>query len=354
MGVSLPAGPAWLRSPLLLQRFALASVVVNVLIVVTGGAVRLTGSGLGCPTWPSCTDDSLVPTKKYAGHGIIEFTNRQLTWVVSVVVLATLIIAIKQRTERALAVVLAATIPAQAVLGGISVLTHLNPWVVAAHFLLSSVIIAIAFTLWWRVTGLAGSSRDLPTRSAPRSFLARCSLARSSSQPPLRSGSDQPAEPASSALRLAGWAMTAVTAAVLAVGTVVTGSGPHAGDKGATHRIHFAPASVAQLHADLVMLLIGVTVGFVVLARAAGAGREVERAGWWLLAIELAQGLIGFVQYFTHVPAVLVGIHMFGACLVWLAALTVIARLGAGPFRCVAAANSTGSAAPAPASIAAR
>lgn len=293
MGVTRPV---WLDRRQLLVRLALASIMVNVLIVVTGGAVRLTGSGLGCPTWPSCTDDSLVPTKQYAVHGIIEFTNRQLTWLVSVIVLATLVIALIQRRERALAVLLAATIPAQAVLGGISVLTHLNPWVVAAHFLLSSVIIAIAFTLWWRV-------KPQPTRSM-----------------------------GGPGLTAASWVMLVLTAAVLAVGTVVTGSGPHAGDKGATHRIHFTPSSVAQLHADLVMLLIGVTIGFVALARAAGASDRVQRLGWLLLGVELAQGLIGFVQYFTHVPAVLVGIHMFGACLVWLAALAVPASLGRGPF----------------------
>ena len=108
---------------------------------------------------------------------------------------------------------------------------------------------------------------------------------------------------------------------------MVTGGGPHAGDKGATHRIHFSPSSVAQLHADLVMLLIGVTVGFVLLARAAGADAGTRRAGHRLLAVELGQGLIGFVQYFTHVPALLVGVHMLGACLVWLAALVIPARL---------------------------
>ena len=114
---------------------------------------------------------------------------------------------------------------------------------------------------------------------------------------------------------------------MLAVGTVVTGSGPHAGDdQGATHRIGFDPAAVSQLHADLVMLLIGISLGFAVLARAAGASARLRRAGWLLVAVELAQGLIGFVQYFTHVPAVLVGFHMLGACLVWLAALH-----GAGP-----------------------
>ena len=272
-----------------LRRLALAAVLVNVLIVVTGGAVRLTGSGLGCPTWPSCTDSSLTPTHAYAIHGIIEFTNRQLTFLVSLVVLATLVAAVLGRRQIRLAVLLAASIPAQAVLGGITVLTKLNPWFVAAHFLLSIAIIAVAFLLWWRV-------REQPVRAGHR-----CAIDR--------------------ALRLAGWPMLAVTAAVLAVGTVVTGSGPHAGDKGATHRIQLSPSSVAQLHADLVMLLIGVTVGFVLLARAAGADAGTRRAGHRLLAVELGQGLIGFVQYFTHVPALLVGVHMLGACLVWLAAL---------------------------------
>jgi cytochrome c oxidase assembly protein subunit 15 len=120
--------------------------------------------------------------------------------------------------------------------------------------------------------------------------------------------------------------IVALTAAVLAVGTVVTGSGPHAGDKGATHRIGFDPAAVSQLHADLVMLLIGLSVGLAVLAQAAGAPSRLRRAVWLLVVVELAQGLIGFVQYFTHVPAVLVGLHMLGACLVWLAVLTVLAR----------------------------
>ncbi|HJQ03300.1 MAG TPA: COX15/CtaA family protein [Jatrophihabitans sp.] len=282
------------RQPIVLSRLALASVVVNVLIVVTGGAVRLTGSGLGCPTWPSCTDSSLTPTRAYAVHGIIEFTNRQLTFLVSLVVLATLVAAVLARRQLRLAVLLATSIPAQAVLGGITVLTKLNPWFVAAHFLLSMAIIAVAFLLWWRV-------RELPPGTA------------------------------TTPLRATGWSLLTLTAAVLAVGTVVTGSGPHSGastDSGATHRIQFSPSSVAQLHADLVMLLIGLTIGFVLLARLAGADSATRRAGRRLLAVELGQAVIGFVQYFTHVPALLVGVHMLGACLVWLAALTVLARLG--------------------------
>ncbi len=300
----LPALLRWLRDPAMLRRAALAAVIVNVLLVVTGGAVRLTSSGLGCPTWPKCTADSLTPTSEYAAHGKIEFTNRLLITWISVVVLVVLLLAILARRQVKLAVLLVLTVPAQAVLGGISVLTKLNPWVVASHFLLSIAIIAIAFVLWWRV-------RQQPA--------------------------GQPAM--APALRAAGWLLLVLTAAVLAVGTVVTGSGPHAGDKGATHRIHFAPASVAQLHADLVMLLIGVTVGFAVLARAAGASQRVQQASWWLLGIELAQGLIGFVQYFTGVPAVLVGFHMFGACLVWLACLTVLATVAGRPAGAEAAAS---------------
>ena len=299
--------PAWTRAASTLRRLALASVIANVVIVVTGGAVRLTGSGLGCPTWPSCTDRSLTPTRQYAVHGLIEFTNRQLTFVLVLIVLATLVAALLRHSERGLAVLLAASIPAQAVLGGITVLTKLNPWTVAAHFLLSICIIAVAFLLWWRVRAPVVGRAD--RRSA--------------------AGVGQRSAFAGRALAGTGWLLLGLTGAVLVVGTVVTGSGPHAGDKGATHRIHLAPSSVTQLHADLVMLLIGVTAGLVLLA---GAG-PVRRAAGWLLGIELAQGGIGYLQYFTHVPPLLVGLHMLGACLVWLAALTVLGTLEVRPFR---------------------
>lgn len=300
----------WLRRPIVLTRFALASVVANIVIVVTGGAVRLTGSGLGCPTWPSCTEGSLTPTREYAVHGIIEFTNRQLTFVLSAVVLATLVLALLARRQRNLAVLLAASIPAQAVLGGITVLTKLNPWLVASHFLLSMAIIAVAFALWWR---LREGNQPLPARRTGRS----------------------------GSLRGAALVLVALTAAVLAIGAVVTGSGPHAGDKGATRRIDLAPSSITQLHADVVMLLIGVTVGFAVLARAAGASERLQRAAWTLLGVEFAQGVIGFVQYFTHVPALLVGIHMLGACLVWVSALVVLAATMVGAADTAAAGAST-------------
>ena len=306
---------SWLRRPATLRRLALATLVANVLIVVTGGAVRLTGSGLGCPTWPSCTEDSLTPTREYAAHGIIEFANRQLTFVLVALVLATLVVAVLARRQVRLAALVAASIPAQAVLGGITVLTQLNPWTVAAHFLLSMAIMAAAFALWWRL------------RDAPDAVPAVPGAASDSRHGGVLAGA------ASGSLRAASWTIVALAAAVLAIGTVVTGSGPHAGDDGATRRIGFDPAAVSQVHADVVMLLIGVSLGFAVLARAAGASHPLRRAAWLLVAVELAQGLIGYVQYFTPVPAVLVGFHMLGACLVWLAALAVLAHTLRQPAR---------------------
>ena len=217
--------------------------VVNVVIVVTGGAVRLTDSGLGCPTWPRCTDSSLTPTKQYAIHGIIEFTNRQLTFVLTLVALVTWLVAMACARTGGVATLAALGIPAQAVLGGLTVLTHLNPWLVAAHFLLSMAIIAVTFLLWWR-------TRD----------------GRRGARPPARLGDG------------AGPLTVLVTAATLAIGTVVTGSGPHAGDKdssGQVHRTGLKVASMAQLHADVVMVLVGLAVGL----RRARAGRARRRGG---------------------------------------------------------------------------
>lgn len=276
---------AWLRG------LALASVISNVVIVVTGGAVRLTDSGLGCPTWPKCTDSSLTPTKQFAIHGLIEFSNRLLTFVLAVVAIATWLIAMAVRRERALATAAALGIPAQAVLGGLTVLTHLNPWLVALHLLLSMAIIAVTFLLWWRLRGLA------PVDPVPPAalWLTRMTVA--------------------------------VTAGVLVLGTVVTGSGPHAGDKddsGKVHRTGLQVSSVSQLHADVVMVLIGLTVGLLALVVALRTASAVRRAVTVLLGVELAQGAIGYTQYFLHVPPLLVAVHMLGACLVWLAALRVL------------------------------
>ncbi|MER7891141.1 COX15/CtaA family protein [Micromonospora sp. NPDC094482] len=278
-------------STTLLRRLALASIIANVGIVVTGGAVRLTASGLGCPTWPRCTDASYVATTEMGAHGAIEFGNRMLTFAVGIIAFATVLAVLAHRPRRRgllpLAVAVFLGIPAQAVVGGITVLTNLNPWVVGLHFLASMAVIAAAYALWRRIVDPDGPTT--PTVPGPLRTLARIT--------------------------------TLVGATVLVVGTWVTGSGPHAGDQGAA-RNGLDPETISQVHADGVFLLIGLSVALVFAFRAVGADRAY-RAALVLLAVELGQGLIGFVQYFTHLPAVLVGAHMLGSCLVLLATLHV-------------------------------
>jgi heme a synthase len=278
----------WTRSPSTLRRLALASVIVNVGIVVTGGAVRLTGSGLGCPTWPRCSGGRLVPNDKLGVHGAIEFTNRTLTFVVGLTLLLTFLVAWRQRRQAGLALLALLGVPAQALLGGLVVLTDLNPWLVAAHFLLSAAMIAATLVLWWRLAE------------------------------PMAVALPRPA-------RLLTWALAGEAILVLAAGTVVTGAGPHAGDltDGKVRRIDLPIAGLAQLHADLVMVLVGLTVGVLALAAAVHA-TPLRRVAAGLLAVELAQGVVGYTQYFLHVPPLLVGLHMLGACLVWIGALAVV------------------------------
>ena len=289
-------------TPRTVRRLALASVVANSAIVVTGGAVRLTASGLGCPTWPRCTATTYTPTAEYAAHGVIEFGNRLLTFVLTAVVAACLVAVWRQRPVRpgmrglALAVFLG--IPAQALLGGVTVLTGLNPWTVMAHFLLSMVLIALAVVLHQRAR-----EGDLPARplvAAPLRHLAT--------------------------------GLLVLVAATLAVGTVVTGSGPHSGDP-AAGRTGLDPAAVSQLHADLVFLLVGVTVAFWLALKATGGP---SRPMGVLLAVELAQGVVGFVQYWTDLPVLLVGLHLVGACLVLITAVrAVLALRDRGPLGAV-------------------
>jgi heme a synthase len=288
--LSSPA--ALLRSPDALRLTALAAVVANVGIVVTGGAVRLTGSGLGCPTWPRCTAESYIVTGAMGINGAIEFGNRLLTFAVGLVAAVGIAVALLQRPRRRRPVVLAALvfagIPAQAVVGGLTVLTNLNPWVVGCHFLVSMGVLAASYAFWRAAGGGARYAWIAP-----------------------------------SALRGLGAAVLAVTAAVLVAGTVVTGSGPHAGDAKAV-RTGLDPQAVSQFHADGVFLLVGLSIGLWFAVRAAGGP---ARAAAVLVAVELAQGAVGFAQYLTGLPVVLVAAHMAGACAVWLAALSAYAAL---------------------------
>lgn len=289
-GLLAPAGPR------LMRRVALATVVANVGIVLTGGAVRLTQSGLGCPTWPQCTGASLVPVHRPgipALNMAIEFGNRLLTFVVLAVAVLCLVVALRLAPRRRDLIRLAALQPvgviAQAVLGGITVLTQLHPATVAAHFLVSMGLVAAAVALHARAR-----EADEPPRPTVRSEL-----------------------------RLLAWALVGVTGVVLVLGTVVTGAGPHGGDA-SSPRFDLPIELVAQVHADAVWVLLGLTFALLLALRLTGAPAAVTRRAVELLVLELAQGAIGYVQYFLGVPPVLVALHMLGATLVWIAAWRVV------------------------------
>jgi cytochrome c oxidase assembly protein subunit 15 len=279
MGVTSSAKRSWtgLRRPTAtsVERWAWAAVVANTVIILTGGLVRLTGSGLGCPTWPRCTDDSFVPHRELGAHGVIEFGNRLLTYVLIAVVVATFVAVWRwsgtSRSLRRLAALIALGVPFQGVIGGITVLTDLNPWIVSLHLLLSLLLVAASVLLVVRVRG-----------ATPSAFATRARR-----------------------LVLATYGMLWV---VVYLGTVVTGSGPHAGDDEAPRNM-LDPQVMSHVHAVAVYMLVALTVGCVLLLR----GTPVARLAVGLLVAELGQGIIGFVQYFTDLPIALVAAHLVGA-----------------------------------------
>ena len=279
-----------------LRRFALVALATNILIVVTGGIVRVTGSGLGCPRWPTCDGTNIAPSGALDHDGwrsAVEFGNRLLTFVVLAAAVAVFLEMRRtrphHRSVETLAWILPAGVLCQALLGGITVLTGLSPVTVAAHFLLSMVLIAAAAALYeW----LAPRAPDATTASTG-----------------IRRGTN---------------ALAFVAFVVLVLGTIVTGAGPHGGDVGAARfgvDIRFA----AIAHADAVWLLVGLTTALVVVSWHVAPGRT-HSALRALLALELAQGGIGYLQYALGIPPELVSLHILGATLVWTAAVVAWAR----------------------------
>ncbi|NYF99642.1 COX15/CtaA family protein [Janibacter cremeus] len=277
-----------------LPRLLLINLVVEVGIVLTGGLVRLTGSGLGCPTWPQCVPGSYVPTVEQAEgiHKFIEFGNRTLTGVVGIAALVLLIALYRWARDRPELIlgtwVVLGGVAAQAIVGGITVRTGLNPWIVGFHFLCSMAIIGTSAWLLWRYRQSAG-----PTRSLLHPLVERTT-----------------------------WLLCTVAVVVLVLGTLVTGSGPHSGDADTPARTGFDPRTISWLHADAVMLFIGLVVAVWLGAKLTERGPGPARAWAVVLAVTLAQGLVGYVQYLTKLPEVLVLAHMFGAA----ALVVVIAR----------------------------
>ena len=268
-------------------------------LVLTGGAVRLTGSGLGCPTWPECTPGSYTPVPHQAEgqlHAWIEFGNRLLTFALVAVALAVLIhVLYKQRKDlRQLALGQVLGIFGQGILGGITVLTQLHPLTVAAHLLLSILLIGGATSLYDR--------REIPIRKI---------------------------KPEDKMMRNLSLAHIYLTFFVIVLGTLVTGSGPHAGDEDA-RRFGFDIRTVAWIHAEAVIALMGLTLALYVAARAIPAPRRKIIV---FTIIALAQGAIGYVQYFMGIPEIIVALHLLGATLVWIAAWRVRMSITTSPVR---------------------
>jgi cytochrome c oxidase assembly protein subunit 15 len=257
-------------------------------IVVTGGAVRLTGSGLGCPTWPECTPGSYTPKPYQVEEKVkvwIEFGNRLLTFVLVLAAITVLfcVVASGKKYLRGLALGQVLGILGQGILGGITVLTGLHPTTVAAHFLLSIVLIAGATSL--RAQRFTSIETENPAPLVKKIATAHL----------------------------------ATSFVVLLLGTMVTGSGPHAGDATAP-RLPFDLRTMAWLHADVVIALFGITFGLFVVN---GVSEHTKKRLKIFLVIALCQGLIGYVQWFNDLPELLVGLHLAGSTLVWIASWRV-------------------------------
>ena len=280
----------------------LANLVAQSAIVVTGVVVRLTGSGLGCPTWPECVEGSYVPTARQeeSWHKYVEFGNRLLTFAVGIIAILALVAVIIYTVRRVRSgapvrrsILLLGIAPlvgtfAQAVLGGITVLTGLHPATVGLHFLVSIALIAAAVALVTR----ARDADDFPIV-----FLVRKEV------------------------RVYSWALIVVTGLVIILGVITTGSGPHSGDAESELRFPFDPRTVSWLHADVVFLFTGMLIGYLILLRILKAPQRTWRLALALAAITLVQACVGYTQYFSGLPVILVSIHVTLACVLWIAVL---------------------------------
>ncbi|WP_418956379.1 COX15/CtaA family protein [Streptomyces tritici] len=291
----------WTPSPRTLRRAALSVVVMSVVIIVTGGTVRLTGSGLGCDTWPKCTDDSLFATPEQGIHGAIEFGNRMLTYVLSAAVGWTIIAARSTKPWRRgltrLGWLQFWVVVLNAVLGGITVRLELNPWTVAGHFLAANLLLTVAVITWQRT----------------------------------REGDAPPRPRAPGPVRKLSWAIVGVSVLLLVLGTGVTGSGKHAGDSSAVPRMPWDWTFAAHVHAIAAWVVCVLAVAMWLVLRVVDAPDDTRARARDLLLVVLSQGVIGYVQYFTGVPEILVGLHMLGSSLMWIAVLRLALSLRERP-----------------------
>ncbi len=284
-------------TPAALRRWAAAGLVTSVLIILTGAAVRLSQSGLGCPDWPTCTTTTLAAggtTGDPLIHRWVEFGNRLVTVAIFVIAIGVFLAAwqYRQRAGRRrrdlvwLAAAQPAGIVAQAVIGGLVVLTKLNPALVSVHFLASVALIAATVALYVRCQEREGPASPL----APRP------------------------------VRLMALAMVGGVAVMMAAGTVVTGTGPLAGARDVA-RYRLPLEGVTQLHADIGWLLGGLVVALLLGLHLGAAPRRSVRLGWLLAVLLAVQGAVGYAQYFSGLPAGLVWVHVAGSVAIWVTAL---------------------------------
>ena len=291
-------------SPTTFRRLAIASLVAVCLIVLTGAAVRLTGSGLGCPDWPTCYQRQITPQLSF--HPLVEFSNRLVTVALTVLIAATFLAALRRRPFRTdltwLTVGLIGGVFAQAAIGAIVVYTKLNPYVVVLHFLASMALVAVAVVLVHRSD--REYTRGPGTRLVPRAVL------------------------------FGGRAVLALLGLVLVAGTFTTGAGPHAGNSDgqlAARRIPVALRDMAELHSSLAILLVGVTLGLAVALHAMPVPERVRRSVRILCGVEVLQAAIGYTQYFTHLPAALVEVHVLGATALVVGAVQFLLAMSEHP-----------------------
>ncbi|HEU0205601.1 MAG TPA: COX15/CtaA family protein [Pseudolysinimonas sp.] len=275
-----------------------AALVVSILVVLGGGVVRVTGSGLGCPTWPTCEGSSVTPIPELGIHGLIEFGNRLVT-VLLIFAVGWAIIAARLQAHRDLMLTRLAwsmfwLVVVNAVAGGITVWVGLNPWVVALHFVLAMGLLATATLTWHRARwrGTRGSTAPELPRVVARILLA-------------------------------------VTAALVVVGTIVSGAGPHSGDSRDVPRIGGSQSTdvwswVVLVHAGLAVATILLAIALYVVLRRRSDDAIVRRTTLTFLVVLVAQGGIGGVQSLIGIPAVLVALHLLGAALVWVGAIRVL------------------------------
>ncbi|WP_333811992.1 COX15/CtaA family protein [Timonella senegalensis] len=286
------------------NKIAIANVIAQIGIIVTGGLVRLTGSGLGCSTWPMCEPGQFTPVfhEEVTYHPFIEFGNRTLTGVLTVIAILLVLAVAFDRTRtpamRRMAWLPLALVALQAVIGGITVLVDLHPAIVAGHMAISILLVAVSALIQYRLS---------PT---PRTSVAT-----------------HPAW-----LGQATWILFSLLIPVSIMGVIVTGSGPHSGDTEVGYRLEFDPMSISKIHAlfvwFFVIMLIIVGVGMVLARRAGALITRAQFNGFgWVLAVTLAQGAVGYYQTYNGLPIFVVLAHMLGAGLLTLVTVRFLALM---------------------------